>query len=83
MVFFRTLDDDVVVTSVFRPPITKFILATGSIRVKLVFGVALFTPTSFHILIHFRAHRHSMLDRNTGVLARFVRLSRNAYYCCE
>jgi hypothetical protein len=35
-VFFRTLDDDVVVTSVFRPPITKFVLATVSVQLQLV-----------------------------------------------
>ena len=36
---------------------------------------------SFHTQTHFRAHRHSILDRNTGVSARFVCLGMHAYYC--
>lgn len=66
-VFLYTLDDDAVVTTVFQPTIIKFVLV------------------SFlsHTLIHFSAHSHSMLGRSTGVLARSVSLSRNAYYCCE
>jgi hypothetical protein len=34
--FFRTLDDDVVVTSVFRPTITKFVLVTVSVQLEPV-----------------------------------------------
>jgi hypothetical protein len=47
--FFRTLDDDVVVASVFLSTIIKSVLASVSAQLqpvlKPVFGVVLFTPT--------------------------------------
>ena len=39
--FFRPLDDDVVLTPVFRPPITKFILATVSVQLQPVLSPCL------------------------------------------
>jgi hypothetical protein len=39
--FFRSLDDDVVVTPVFRPPITKFVLATVSVQLQPVLSPCL------------------------------------------
>jgi hypothetical protein len=37
---------------------------------------------SFHTWIPFRAHRHSMLDRNTRILTKFVCLGKHAYCLC-
>ena len=49
--------------------------------VQPVLGVASVTPTPSTHGYNFRAHRHNILDRNTGVSARFVCLGVHAYYC--
>ena len=43
-------------------------------------GVASVTPTPSTHGYNFHAHRHNILDRNTGVSARFVCLGVHAYY---
>ena len=48
--------------------------------VQLVLGVVSVTPTPSTHGYNFRAHHHSILDRNTGVSARFVCLGVHAYY---
>ena len=61
-VFPRTLDD-VVVTPCSDPRSPSSSSPPCPSRwnqCKPLFGVALFTPTPFHTLIHYRAHRHSM-----------------------
>ena len=48
--------------------------------VQPVLGVASVTPTPSTHGYNFHAHRHSILDRNTRVSARFVCLGVHAYY---
>ena len=50
----------------------------GATRVQPTLGVALVTPIPSTHGFHFRAHRRIILDRNTGVSARFVCLGVHA-----